>query len=304
MSSTHCEFKRQYRRNGKLKTFETFRHGQPFGPAFEIRSNGELKEVCVWLNEQPIGTHLSWIDTGEKRCETYFSVNLRDAAIGRDYLTNWLDVWEVSQAVNLCPYDRWSTPIASPTAEQFSEAKYSEVPSLVDAQAELDWCTTAEEGLLEKAPAWPNGQIAFLGFRYGQLPSGAVITFWENGAVRTAADWGAEGVVGTRSCFSRQGELIGEQNFFRRGWSTGCWVNRFFRWEGASPVLAKVEMYKGFQLAESYIAPRIRTVLDEAFFNRFGDPLYKVLRKMSYNPETETYSLSDSDDDLINWESL
>ncbi len=304
MDSNPCEFNRYYRTNGSLKAFETNRDAQPFGPAFEIRSNGEPKEFGAWLNRRPIGTHMSWIDTGEKHFETYFSPDLKDAAIGRGYLADWLLITEASQSDDPCLENRWSTPSVSLGTEQFQEAKCSEVRHLIDARAELDWCTTEEEGLSRKAPTWPNGQTAFLGFRYGQLPSGAVITFWENGAVRTVGDRGAEGIVGTRSCFSRYGELTAEQNFFRFGWSTGCWVNRFFQWKGTSVSLSKVEIFKNFQLIESRRSPNIRTVLDESYFNSLCDPLYKSLKKMSYQPEAGEFAYSDKDEDLIDWESL
>lgn len=301
MMLNRTEFVIKYSRKSKVKSFETLRGGNSLGPHFICHADGTLKKFNVIAHQRRVGTEMCWLDTGSKECELYLLCHSERALIYRLYMIDYLGV-EDPQSESQAHFARWVTDFA-PVAPNCRETLVR-VPELLDPTAESIWCTTEDEGLSDELPRWPNGQIAFLGCRYGKFPSGAAIAFWENGAVRTAAHWDDDGVLGTRSCFADNGDLAAEQNFFRSGWKTGCWVDRYFAWDNGLPTLSKVNIFKGFELVKTVDSPIVRSVWDEALFNRASDPIYEKLRKMHYDPIGDQYYHSDSAEDFIDWTAI
>lgn len=290
----------KYSRQQKLRSFHTIRDGKKMGPSFVCYGDGTLRDFDVLSNGLRVGTQFSWLEYGDKREETYYCLR-GDAYIVRTYIVDRLDVIE-------WPFES-TKPISSWEAGYEQENpppsfQHIDVPILLDPAAESSWCTTDDVGLSDELPRWSNGQVAFLGCRYGNFPSGAAVTFWENGAVRTVAHWDDDGVIGTRSCFADSGDLIAEQNFFRNGWKSGYWVNRHFTWEEDFPKLSKVEIFQGFELVETLASPIVKNVLDEASFNYECDPLYGRLRRVRYAPSKNQYNQSDESEDLIDWKEI
>ncbi len=90
--------------------------------------------------------------------------------------------------------------------------------------------------------------FAYLGYKdYRGRRFGAHVAFWDNGMVRSISDWAFDGVVGTRCCFCRKGELLAEQNFARDGWRNGNWVTRFFSWRGDDVAISEIEVFQNNQ---------------------------------------------------------
>ena len=301
MTRNRKKYMIHFSRQRKVRSFESNRDGKAHGPKFVCYSDGTLKEFANYVGTRRVGTEHAWIDTGNKNEEVYFPCDLGNALIARLYIIELLDITLLDQGSSNI-HERWIASESFPEPRDLKDP--TQFPRLNDPTAESRWCTTEDEGLSDELPRWPNGQIAFLGCRYGNFPSGAVVTFWESGAVRTVAHWDDDGVVGTRSCFDDNGNLTAEQNFFRNGWNSGCWIDRHFTWEDDFPMLSRVDIFKGFELVKTIDTPVVRSIWDEAMFNRECDPLYGKLRRQRYDPIINQFIESEEDEDLVDWKEI
>ncbi len=254
----------------------TTRNGELFGPQLKFFPDGTLESVSILSNGLIVGTAQYWLESGNKFYELYGCPSIPFGVLNRQYIIDYLDVTVCVESSDQ-PVERWQAS----SDLSYGLPRHKQAADFFDSTSESEWDQIDPDYCGVHVALWPNGNLAYIGsFDFGAKKTGTTVVFWRSGLVRTVSFWSDDCAIGTRSCFAESGELAAEQNFHQLGSEQGIWVDRFFDWSNQQPFLSRVVVHKDFQVLKSWDAPEITSVLDEASFNRYVDPLYDSLVEM------------------------